>query len=122
MNDKMAAASDQITGFFILPSYRSNPDGPKSPAIKVTLVKNSVSPIEKDAVAMLDTGSSTSSIDEDLARDAGLAFVREVEGGSAMGVSGKMATYRCGIFLQELNRGDLHPRHLVVSEKFCKSR
>jgi hypothetical protein len=63
---------DQIDGFFILPSVRSSPESPRDAAIKVTLVKNSVSPIATDIVAVLDTGSSASTIDEDLAMDKNL--------------------------------------------------
>jgi hypothetical protein len=46
------AMTDQISRFFILPSFLSDPNGPQAPAIKVTLVKNSISPIKKEAVAM----------------------------------------------------------------------
>jgi hypothetical protein len=100
------ATTEQLNGFFILPSFRSDPKGPQAPAIRVTLVKNSVSLIKKDVVAMLDTGSSTSAIDEDFARDADLEHIRDVEGMSGMGVSRKIRTYRCGIFLEELKQLD----------------
>jgi hypothetical protein len=72
----------------------------------VTLVKNSIFPIAKDVVAMLDTGSSTSALDEDLARDANLELVREVEGISGLGLSRRVRTYRCGIFLDEFKQLD----------------
>lgn len=60
---------DQVNGFFILPSGRSSPKGPPNAAIKVTLVSNSILPIATDVVAILDTGSSASAIDEDFAID-----------------------------------------------------
>ena len=102
----MVAIPDYINGLFILPSFRADPNGPRAPAIKVTLVKNSIFPIAKDVVAMLDTGSSTSALDEDLARDANLELVREVEGISGLGLSRRVRTYRCGIFLDEFKQLD----------------
>ena len=95
---------DQVNGFFILPSGRSSPKGPPNAAIKVTLVSNSILPIATDVVAILDTGSSASAIDEGFAIDKNLDFVREVEGSSGLGFSRKVKIYKCGIFVKEFKQ------------------
>src|SRR5882672_6126026 len=96
--------SDQVNGFFILPSVRSSPDIPRDAAIKVTLVKNSISPILKEVVAVIDTGAQSSAIDEDMATDNNLDFVRDTVVMSALGFSRTAKIYKCGIFIEEFKQ------------------
>src|SRR6266481_4125738 len=95
---------DQINGFFILPSISSSPESARDAAIKVTLVKNSISPIGTNVTAVLDTGSSTTAIDEEFVTNENLEFVREIEGMSFLGFSKKVKIYRCGIFIEEFKQ------------------
>jgi hypothetical protein len=97
-------APDEVKGFFIAPGVDSPPGAPRMAAVKITLVKNSILPIAKDIVAILDTASVANIVDEHLAAENNLEFIRDqnfISGGQFVSTK---RIYKCGFFLEEFKQ------------------